>query len=60
MQPLLADVANTVYVGSFNARVTMVHLPSITFNCGCNCSLANVYIAHKLEASVLKTTKLMS
>lgn len=60
MQPLLAGVANTVYVGNFSARVTMVRLPSITFNCGCNYSLANLYIAHKLEVSMLKTTKLMS
>lgn len=37
----------------------MVQLPSITLNCGSNYSLANVHIAHKLEESMLKTSKLM-
>lgn len=57
MHPLHIYIANTICVENFNARVVMVHLPAVTFTCDCNCPLANVYIAHKLEASMLKTIK---
>lgn len=59
MPPLLIYIANTVCVENFNAKAAMVHLPAVTFNCGRNCPLAIMYVAHKLEVSMLKAIKLM-